>query len=145
MSTGTWHRYDGFAYFPGALTETVISRLKGFLGFGHFTERLQYDAIASAKEFLPSVEDIHKASLSPAMNGQTMEGYLEKVVQVMSSLRFQMLEATQQYVDEGLVLKVCQLCFLSPTAFFTPCHCALSVSLIVFVCSLPLPPCSLLI
>ena len=109
--TGIWHRYDGVAYFPGALAESVLSRVKEFFGLGHFTARFHQDAIAAAKEFLPSAEDIHKASLSLATNGQTMEGYLEKVVQVMSSLRFQMLDASQQYVDESLVLKVRQLHF----------------------------------
>ena len=111
LLTGIWHRYDGVAYFPGALAESVLSRVKGFFGLGHFTARFHQDAIAAAKEFLPSAEDIHKASLSLATNGQTMEEYLEKVVQVMGSLRFQMLDANQQYVDENLVLKVRQLYF----------------------------------
>ena len=127
FSTGIWHRYDGAAYFPGAFSESVLSRLKGILGFGSITERLRQDAIAAAKEFLPSAEDIHKASLSLAANGQTMEGYLEKVVQVMSSLRFQMLDGNQLYVDETLVVKVGQinLCpsFLVPMLSLSACFC----------------------
>ena len=143
FSTGIWHRYDGAAYFPGAFSESVLSRLKGILGFGSITERLRQDAIAAAKEFLPSAEDIHKASLSLAANGQTMEGYLEKVVQVMSSLRFQMLDGNQQYVDETLVVKVGQinLCpsFLAPMLSLSACFCrslfgCLSISLSLSLC-----------
>ena len=84
----------------------------GFFGGGHLSKRLRQDAFASAREFLPSVEEIHKASLSQATDGRTMQGYLEKVVQVMSSLRFQMLDAGQQFVDEALVYKVCQLIYI---------------------------------
>ena len=108
---GIWHTFDGAAYFPGAFSDGYFKRLKALFGRGSFGDRLHHDAIASAEVFLPSADDIHKASLTPAVNGQTtMEGYLDKIGQVMSSLRHQMFrDSSHQCVDEPLVKKVCLL------------------------------------
>ena len=110
---GIWHIFDGVAYFPGAFSNSYLSRLKAWPGRRTYIDRFQYDAIASAKVFLPSVESIHEASLTSASNGQTMEGYLKKIDQVMSSLRLQMFkDPHQQFVDDSLVKKVCETIYL---------------------------------
>ena len=110
---GIWHTFDGVAYFPGAFSDGYLSLLKAWLGRRTFSDKFRYDAIASAKVFLPSVEGIHEASLTSASNGQTMEGYLDKIDQVMSSLRLQMFkDLHKQFVDDSLVEKVCITIYL---------------------------------
>ncbi|XP_076466247.1 E3 ubiquitin-protein ligase rnf213-alpha-like [Babylonia areolata] len=104
--TGPWHRYDGAAYFEGALHQTTWQRIKGIFTFKSSNERVHHDAISSAYLFLPSAEEILKASCAPAAEGQiTMEGYLDKTLQVMSSLKLQMLDSRQMYTDDALVRK----------------------------------------
>ena len=124
--TGVWHTFDGVAYFPGAFSDGYFSRLKSkFFGQSNLIgDRFRHDAIASAKVFLPSAEDICKASLTAVSNGQTtMEGYLEKIDQVMSSLRLQMFkDPHQHFVDESLVQKVCEIVYphvLADLYFYT--------------------------
>ena len=69
--------------------------------------KLQSDAIQSAKVFFPFADEIYNASLAPVSSGQTsMEGYLEKVTQVMSSLSHHILDVRRQFVDDSGVSKV---------------------------------------
>ncbi|KAL8581504.1 hypothetical protein ACOMHN_042897 [Nucella lapillus] len=102
--TGPWNRYDGVAYFAGAFSQTRWERFKGIFSSSSIHERVRQDALMSAQLFLPSVEEITTASLTSAASGQTtMEGYLDRAGQVMSSLKLQMLDASQQYIDDSLV------------------------------------------
>ncbi|XP_076466869.1 E3 ubiquitin-protein ligase rnf213-alpha-like [Babylonia areolata] len=102
--TGQWNRYDGVAYFPGSFNLSVWQRFKGWIGLKDIGEGIRHNAFSSAQVFLPAVDEIVRSSCSPASNGQTtMEGYLDKVVQVMSSLSHQMRDVGQHYVDDSLV------------------------------------------
>ena len=118
---GIWHTFDGVAYFPGAFADGLLDHLKAWFKHGTFRDKFCYDAVASAKVFLPSAEDIHKSSLTPASNGETtMEGYLEKIDHVMSSLKLKMFKDRHLFfVDESLVKQVCTCtCFHLVDGYF---------------------------
>ncbi|KAK7478896.1 hypothetical protein BaRGS_00029877, partial [Batillaria attramentaria] len=112
--TGVWHRYDGVAYLPGALSEGAFSKLRGMLGGSTYKDRVRQDALASARVYLPSVKDIQHSVLKTSPNTVIAENYLDRISQVMSSLRYQMLDPRLDYVDENMVEKAIRENIISP-------------------------------